>query len=314
VTAYVVLTAIGLALILLASVILVAFGEPPALLLLLAFAGTAVQTPILVGLWRMRNWARVAVIGGVVLGLLTEVTTLRTGEYDVESALCGGLLGLALSGYVIYWFATHREKFLPPQEEEQPSPVLAIAGLVTGLLSLGAWLVPSLGGYVSMAAIVLGFLSRRSLRRGMAIAAIALGAAGLVLAMGSMALGVRQSTPSAAVKGQLATLERASFAESHPGAEVVQVTVEFLETGSPLPQDRSAGVTQVQCYASHITFIAADGSCEAEVRHGLLALLDGQWNYDMYDQIGLDEWGGHNCGDLPLYMAPVVCPTQSSAP
>jgi hypothetical protein len=196
--------------------------------------------------------------------------------------------------------------------------VLAIIGLVTGVLSLVAWLLPICGAPLAIAALVLGFLGRRSSRRGLAIAGMVIGAIGLVLALGNAALGVylgtRSVAVSEAVKEQLVAAEKASFAQSQPDAAIVQVTVEFRGNGSVLPQDRSNGVTAVKCYITHITYSTAEGSCESVVRHGLLALVDGQWNYDMYDQVGLDAWGGHDCGDLPLYLAPIQCFTPSPTP
>jgi hypothetical protein len=215
----------------------------------------------------------------------------------------------------------------PPQPETKTRPTagamkpdnrhtLAIVGLVTALLSLVAWLLPICGAPVAIAAVMLGFLSRHSSRRGMAIASVVIGAIGLVLAIGNAALGVYVylGSPSKAVKEQLVAAETDSFAESHPDAVIVQVTVEFRKTGSVLPQDRSNGVTLIRCYMTHITFSTAQGSCESVMRHGLLALVDGQWSYDMYDQIGLDAWGEHNCGDFPLYRRPVPCFTPSPVP
>ncbi len=50
------------------------------------------------------------------------------------------------------------------------------------------------------------------------------------------------------------------------------------------------------------------------MHHGLLALVDGQWNYDMYDQVGLDAWSEHGCGDFTLYLAPIPCVSPSPLP
>lgn len=216
----------------------------------------------------------------------------------------------------------HQTELLP-ESRTSPSAVLmkpdkrnslAMAGLVTGLLSLIAWLLPVCGAPLAISAVVLGFLSRHSSRRRMAIASVVIGTIGLVLALGNAALGMYLGRPSEALEQQLIAAETANFAQSHPDAVIVQVTTEFRRVGSVLPQERANGVTQVRCYTTHITFSTALGSCESAVRNLVLALVDGQWHHDMYDQAGRDAWVEHNCGDIPLYLAPVSCSTPSPVP
>jgi hypothetical protein len=212
---------------------------------------------------------------------------------------------------------------LPPESRVSPSAVvmkpdkrnsLAMTGLVTSLLSLIAWLLPVCGAPLAISAVVLGFLSRHSSRRRMALASVVLGTIGLVLALGNAALGMYLGRPSEALEQQLIAVETASFAQSHPEAVIVQVTTEFRRAGSVLPQDRANGVTRVRCYTTHITFSTALGSCESAVRNRVLALVDGQWHHDIHDQAGGNAWTKHNCGDIPLYLAPVPCSTPSPVP
>jgi hypothetical protein len=81
------------------------------LAILLALAG--VEFLIAVGVWRLRNWARIAVIVvqslAIVTSLLGLVATLEGG--DVALSLGGTLIGVGVSGYIIYWFASHGEYF-----------------------------------------------------------------------------------------------------------------------------------------------------------------------------------------------------------
>lgn len=69
------------------------------------------------GLWLLRNWARIIVIVmqslGILGNLLSMLGALGSSEYmsNSASAICGSLGGLALGGYVLYWFASHGEYF-----------------------------------------------------------------------------------------------------------------------------------------------------------------------------------------------------------
>ena len=47
----------------------------------------------------------------------------------------------------------------------------------------------------------------------------------------------------------------------------------------------------LMCYQTSITYRTADGSCQGgDLRHGILALVDGQWEYEKYVQIDFDTW------------------------
>ncbi|MBN1955977.1 MAG: hypothetical protein JW900_13135 [Anaerolineae bacterium] len=73
------------------------------------------------GLWRLKNWARVVIIVlqslGIVSGLLQIIGLLSVSsspygsQVDPTGAICGGLVGLGLGAYIIYWFASHGEYF-----------------------------------------------------------------------------------------------------------------------------------------------------------------------------------------------------------
>lgn len=56
------------------------------------------------GLWRLRNWARIIVIILQSLSVLVGIIGLFSG--NVVS-----LVGLAVGGYILYWFASHGEYF-----------------------------------------------------------------------------------------------------------------------------------------------------------------------------------------------------------
>ena len=153
-----------------------------------------------------------------------------------------------------------------------------------------------------------------------------IGAVGLVLAVGNAVVGVYLgmtgrlggSPNSTTMKDQLQAVETTGFAQSYPNLVVTDVTVEFDGAGRLLPQDRSSGVTMLTCYQAFIDYTTADGSCQGgEVHHGMLALIDGQWSYDMYAQIDFDTWAGHECGDFtmrpPQWCLTATPPTNLSA-
>jgi hypothetical protein len=67
------------------------------------------------GLWRLKNWARIAIIVlqslGVLFALLGLCATFDSSGSDAVPAICGTVIGLGISGYIIYWFASHGEYF-----------------------------------------------------------------------------------------------------------------------------------------------------------------------------------------------------------
>ena len=66
----------------------------------------------------------------------------------------------------------------------------AIAGLVLGITSLLAWLLPLLGYPVSIVGIIMGALGKKSEKKNIAIVGLVLYIIGLVLTLGNSAYGV----------------------------------------------------------------------------------------------------------------------------
>lgn len=68
---------------------------------------------------------------------------------------------------------------------------LAIAGLVLGIISMIAWLIPLFGIPISIVGIILAALGRRSIsRRTLATVGLVLSIVAIVLALGNCALGI----------------------------------------------------------------------------------------------------------------------------
>lgn len=98
------------------SVVFAVFVQDPATVpveLVFPLALVVVGFLIARGLWRLRNWARIAVIVlhslWIVLFLL-RLVTLPEG-LDPAFALGAVLVGVGISGYIIYWLASHGEHF-----------------------------------------------------------------------------------------------------------------------------------------------------------------------------------------------------------
>jgi hypothetical protein len=75
------------------------------------------------GLWQLKNWARIIVMILQGLGLLGSLLSMcnalsltsNPGFYGYQSdptgSIIGGIVGLAIGGYILYWFAVHAEYF-----------------------------------------------------------------------------------------------------------------------------------------------------------------------------------------------------------
>jgi hypothetical protein len=75
------------------------------------------------GLWRLKNWARIIIIVLQSLGLLGSLSQIcralsgssfafGTGtDLPVAIIIIGTVLGSALGGYILYWFASNGEYF-----------------------------------------------------------------------------------------------------------------------------------------------------------------------------------------------------------
>jgi hypothetical protein len=79
----------------------------------ITIAVLAANFVVAVGLWRMKNWARIGVIVVDSINLLRTVVSATTGGYKgaTVAGLAAPVFSVVLSLYVIYWFATHRKLF-----------------------------------------------------------------------------------------------------------------------------------------------------------------------------------------------------------
>jgi tetratricopeptide (TPR) repeat protein len=84
----------------------------------------ATNLAIGVGLWHMKNWARIAVIvtqiigvlvalaqGAVTMLTLRQLSSLSGGQTATAPLICGVVVGLAIEGYILFWFVANRELF-----------------------------------------------------------------------------------------------------------------------------------------------------------------------------------------------------------
>jgi hypothetical protein len=80
-----------------------------------AIGAAALNVTIGWGLWRLKNWARILVIVFQSLGVLSSLASLCLVLGDSGTAeptsICSTILGLAVNGYIIYWFASNSEYF-----------------------------------------------------------------------------------------------------------------------------------------------------------------------------------------------------------
>lgn len=88
-----------------------AFVPAGSLVVLLALAG--LEFLIAVGVWRLRNWARVAAMVLHSLGILISLSGLLTilGGADIALVVARTLIAVGVGGYILYWFASHSEYF-----------------------------------------------------------------------------------------------------------------------------------------------------------------------------------------------------------
>jgi hypothetical protein len=111
VTAYAVILGIGAVLVgllgiisIFASVSDADLSIGPAIIFL---AAAVVDFLIARGVWRLKNWARIAVIVVQSLGILFSLL----GLFAQALPVFGTVIGLGVSGYIVYWFASHSEYF-----------------------------------------------------------------------------------------------------------------------------------------------------------------------------------------------------------
>ena len=82
---------------------------------LLTMASAVLSGVVAVGLWRLKNWARILLLILLGLGLayngLTSLLAFA-GSTELQALACvPGILAFAVSGYIFYWFASHGEYF-----------------------------------------------------------------------------------------------------------------------------------------------------------------------------------------------------------
>ena len=121
VTAYAVLLGIGSVVMLLTGILLIreVYGAIEGLLYI-GIAGLLAALYFLLarGLWLQKNWARVVVIVlqslGIASGLLSACAAIvSSGPYEPSPlpTICGALVGIGISAYIINWFATNKYYF-----------------------------------------------------------------------------------------------------------------------------------------------------------------------------------------------------------
>lgn len=120
VTAYAVLLGAGAGLMAIGGMIggILALGDDVAAgLVLMAVSSVLAILYFLLarGLWNMRNWARIIIIIFQILGVLISLLQISLkiviGGSISAIELTAFIFGLAMAGYVIYWFASHGEYF-----------------------------------------------------------------------------------------------------------------------------------------------------------------------------------------------------------
>jgi hypothetical protein len=79
-------------------------GTTIAAVVTLALSG--LYLAVAVGLWQLKNWARIAVIVLLGLNMLLLIGLLFSGLFPA-------VIGLVIGGYCVYWFAAHGEYFKP---------------------------------------------------------------------------------------------------------------------------------------------------------------------------------------------------------
>jgi len=77
----------------------------------------------------------------------------------------------------------------PSHVTKRPSPGLAIASLVIGIIGVGAWCIPICGVPLNIGGLVMGAMGMKSTNRGMAIAGIVLNVLALIAGIVNAAYG-----------------------------------------------------------------------------------------------------------------------------
>lgn len=106
VTAYALLLFLGAGILMLGGIALAGSGAIGGLQLFLFLALGGVELAIAIGLWRMRNWARVLLLVVQGLGIAVSTFSLLGG-----SGTSGVLVGVAVAAFIISWFARNGRLF-----------------------------------------------------------------------------------------------------------------------------------------------------------------------------------------------------------
>lgn len=113
VTVYAFLMGLGSVLLLLMVLFFLVAAEPlPLFMYVLGGFVGVLNLVIAAGLWGMEEWARVAVIVTTGLSMLGNAFSACMATIEVELGdLFSSVLGIAVGGYIIHWFANNQALF-----------------------------------------------------------------------------------------------------------------------------------------------------------------------------------------------------------
>lgn len=92
----------------------------------LMLAGIGLNIALGIGLWQLKEWARILLIvllslglaGSFIMLLIVAVTWSKAAPFDLFGLgdyiaiwIFGVLIGMGVSGYVLYWFASNKKYF-----------------------------------------------------------------------------------------------------------------------------------------------------------------------------------------------------------
>jgi hypothetical protein len=100
VTAYAILAFIVAGIIGVAAIVLGATREIDPGLVPVFFIIGGLQLTIAIGLWKLKNWARILIIIGSGISALSNIIAVLFGDFSA-------LVGLVVAGIFIYWFSTN---------------------------------------------------------------------------------------------------------------------------------------------------------------------------------------------------------------
>jgi hypothetical protein len=116
-TAYAILLAIGAGLLAIGVVAGIIYllsndhGEIALFIIVPAAVGAPLSVLLAKGIWKLKNWARILVIVVHSLGVLSSLLQVCAALPSPGLMIFELVVGLAIGGYIIYWFASHGEYF-----------------------------------------------------------------------------------------------------------------------------------------------------------------------------------------------------------